>query len=164
MDFRDIEQLKEEGFTGFKPMKELFVDSSSIPKDKGVYMVLNLSNKKDFLTIGTGGHFNGKDPNISLAELENNWVDNTVVIYIGKAGKDGTSATLQSRLKQYFRFGQGKNVGHRGGRLIWQLKNSADLIVCWKTLPDEDPRTIEKELIKQFLERFSKRPFANLAN
>jgi hypothetical protein len=92
------------------------------------------------------------------------WVDDTIVVYIGKAGKDGSSATLQSRLRQYFGFGQGKNVGHWGGRLIWQLKNSADLVVCWKALPTADPRTVEAELIQDFASKFSNRPFANLAD
>jgi len=91
-------------------------------------------------------------------------VDDTIVVYIGKAGKDGSSATLQSRLRQYFGFGQGKNVGHWGGRFIWQLKNSADLVVCWKALPTTDPRTVEADLIQDFVSKFSQRPFANLAN
>jgi hypothetical protein len=164
MDFNDIEQIKKAGFTGFKKMSELFSDSSSIPKIKGVYFVLHTDKKAEFLTVGTGGFFKGKNPNVSIAELKSNWVENTIVVYIGKAGKDGSNATLQSRLKQYFSFGQGKNIGHYGGRLIWQLKNSKDLIVCWKALPTEDPRTMEADFIQQFINKFSKRPFANLAD
>ena len=164
MNFNDIELIKKAGFTGFKKMSELFFDSSTIPKIKGVYLILNMENKSDFLTIGTGGHFKGKNPNVSITELKSNWVDNTIVMYIGKAGKDGSSATLQSRLRQYFRFGQGKNVGHWGGRFIWQLKNSKDLVVCWKTLPTEDPRTCEANSIQEFVLQYSKRPFANLTN
>ncbi|MGB4205498.1 MAG: hypothetical protein WBJ84_07755 [Bacteroidales bacterium] len=164
MNFKDIEQIKKAGFTGFKTMKELFADSSAIPKIKGVYLVLNPTKKGGFLTVGTGGHFKGKNPNVSVSELEANWVDDTIVVYIGKAGKDGSSATLQSRLRQYFGFGQGKNVGHWGGRFIWQLKNSADLVVCWKALPTTDPRTVEADLIQDFVSKFSQRPFANLAN
>ncbi len=164
MNFKDIEQIKKAGFTGFKTMKELFADSSAIPKIKGVYLVLNPTKKGEFLTVGTGGHFKGKNPNVSVSELKANWVDDTIVVYIGKAGKDGSSATLQSRLRQYFGFGQGKNVGHWGGRFIWQLKNSADLVVCWKALPTTDPRTVEADLIQDFVSKFSQRPFANLAN
>ena len=108
-------------------MSELFADSSSIPKMKGVYLVLNLDNKPpEFSQVGTGGHFKGKNPNVSVGELKSNWVDKTIIVYIGKAGKDGSSATLQSRLRQYFGFGQGGNVGHYGGRLIWQLIWLAD--------------------------------------
>ena len=164
MNFKEIEEIKKEGFTGFKTMKELFRDDSAIPKMRGVYMVLNPSKEKEFLSVGTGGYFKEKNPNVSIQELENNWVANAIVVYIGKAGREGKSATLQSRLGQYFRFGQGKNVGHYGGRLIWQLKNSQDLVVCWKALPKEDPRTVEAGLIQEFVTQFSKRPFANLAD
>ncbi|MCW3170013.1 hypothetical protein OMO38_15925 [Chryseobacterium sp. 09-1422] len=165
MNFNNIEDIKKAGFTGFKKMSELFIDSSSIPKSKGVYLVLNPNfEKAEYLQIGTGGHFKGKNPNVTLDELKSNWVDNSLVVYIGKAGSETSSATLHSRLKQYFGFGQGKNIGHWGGRLIWQLKNSADLIVCWKPLPTDDPRTYENQLIKKFVSEFSKRPFANLAD
>lgn len=165
MDFNNIDEIKKAGFVGFKKMDELFLNNSSIPKIKGVYMILNSNYKKaEYLQIGTGGHFKGKNPNISVEELKSNWVDNSLVVYIGKAGSETSSATLNSRLKQYLHFGQGKNIGHWGGRLIWQLKNSADLIVCWKPLPNDDPRTYESLLIKKFVTEFSKRPFANLAN
>lgn len=158
MTFNDIDEIKKVGFTGFKKMSELFLDSSMIPDSNGVYLVLNIDNKPgEFLTVGSGGHFKGKDPNISLADLKSNWVDNTKVVYIGKA------TSLRSRLRQYFSFGQGKNIGHYGGRLIWQIKYSKDLVVCWKPLTT-DPREFEAVLIQQFVKTFSCRPFANLAN
>ena len=158
MTFNDIDEIKKAGFTGFKQMSELFLDSSMLPDNNGVYLVLNIDNKPgEFLTVGSGGHFKGKDPNISLAELKSNWVDNTKVVYIGKA------TSLRSRLRQYFSFGQGKNIGHYGGRLIWQIKYSKDLVVCWKSLTT-DPREFEADLIQQFVKTYGCRPFANLAN
>jgi len=165
MNLGGINEIKKAGFSGFRRMSELFTDSSSIPKEKGVYLVLDVSKESPtFLETGTGGSFKEKNPNIAISKLEEHWVENAIIVYIGKAGKDGNKATLRSRLKQYFRFGQGKKVGHWGGRLIWQLKNSNDLIVCWKELPLDDPRTIEAELIKQFVKIYSKRPFANLTD
>ena len=158
MTFNDIDEIKKAGFTGFKKMSELFLDSSMLPDNNGVYLVLNIDNKSgEFLTVGSGGHFKGKDPNISLADLKSNWVDNTKVVYIGKA------TSLRSRLRQYFSFGQGKNIGHYGGRLIWQIKYSKDLVVCWKSLTT-DPREFEADLIQQFVKTFGCRPFASLAN
>lgn len=126
------------------------------PKRKRGISSAQQSFKAGIRSKGTGGFFNGKDPNVSLSFLQENWVDGAKVIYIGKAG----GATLQSRLQQYFSFGQGKNVGHQGGRLIWQLANSKDLIVSWKTLPNGELREIEKILIKKFVEQFGKRPLA----
>jgi hypothetical protein len=156
MTFNDIDELKKAGFTGFKKMSELFLDSSMLPDINGVYLVLNIDNKPgEFLTVGSGGHFKGKDPNISLADLKSNWVDNTKVVYIGKA------TSLRARLRQYFSFGQGKNIGHYGGRLIWQIKYSKDLVVCWKSLTT-DPREFEADLIQQFVKTYGCRPFANL--
>lgn len=156
MTFNDIEEFKKAGFSDFKKMAELFNDSSMIPDTNGVYLVLNADNKPgEFLPIGTGGYFKGKNPNLSLAELNANWVNNTKVVYIGKA------TSLKSRLRQYFRFGQGKNVGHYGGRLIWQLIYSKELIVCWKSM-NSDPREYEAELIRQFVSVYGCRPFANL--
>ena len=89
MKFNDIDEIKKFGFSGFKPMKDLFVDNSVIPHSKGVYMVLNPTMKSEFVEIGTGGHFKGKNPNVPIAELESNWVSESIVVYIGKAGKSG---------------------------------------------------------------------------
>jgi hypothetical protein len=165
MNFNKIDEIKKAGFIGFKKMSELFIDNSFLPKEKGVYLILNPNYKKtEFLQIGSGGYFKGKNPNVSIEELKSNWVNDSLVIYIGKAGGDTSKATLYSRLKQYFSFGQGKNIGHWGGRLIWQLKNSSDLIVCWKPLLNDDPRNIERHLLKNFITKFSKRPFANLTD
>lgn len=156
MTFNNIEEFKNAGFLGFKKMSELFLDSSMLPDNNGVYLVLNTENKSgEFLTIGTGGHFKGKNPNISLVDLKSNWVENTKVVYIGKA------TSLKTRLKQYCGFGQGKNIGHYGGRLIWQLKYSKDLVVCWQSITT-DPREFEAKLIQQFITSFGCRPFANL--
>jgi hypothetical protein len=165
MDFNNVNKIKAAGFVGFKKMSELFLDTSLVPRSKGVYLILNLDSKPpQFLAVGSGPSLYKKriNPNVSISELKLNWIEKTIVIYIGKAGKIGSKATLQSRLRQYIRFGQGKDVGHYGGRLIWQLKNSDNLVVCWKELPTEDPRTFELSLITEFVSTFSSRPFANL--
>ena len=87
MSFNNVDDIKKIGFMGFKSVKDLWIDRSSIPKIKGVYLVVNPSNSKpEFMNPGVGGFFKGKDPNVSLAELENNYVENSQVIYIGKAG------------------------------------------------------------------------------
>lgn len=155
--------LKELGFHGFVTIGTLFKNSSIVPKEKGVYIILYPSAiAPKFRTIGSGGHFKGKNPNVSLQELNDNWVENTSIIYIGKAGSESGSATLYSRLKQYLDFGKGKPVGHWGGRYIWQLSLAEELIVCWKTTPEHEPSDVENYLIEYFKEQYGKRPFANL--
>lgn len=155
--------LKTNGFCGFKTIRELKNDISVVPKYRGVYVVLlPKMNEKSFLDEGTGGYFKDKDPNVSIGELEQNWIENSCILYIGKAGGANSNATLQSRLKQYMDFGSGKPVGHWGGRYIWQLKNADDLIVCWN-MTDREPSEVESEMIENFKKQHGgKRPFANL--
>jgi len=162
MDFNNNKDIMEHGFTGFVTVESLWNDKSCIPKTKGIYLVLDPNGEPDFINPGVGGFFKGKDPNVSIEELKGNFVEDSLVVYIGKAGSPTGKATLYSRLSQYLRFGQGKNVGHWGGRLIWQLKNHRNLLLCWKPTPDDDPREIEKSLISKFIIRFGKMPYANL--
>lgn len=152
------EKLKDEGFEGFISVKELKLDfdNGTIPKEEGVYHILRLSNDTPrFLQKGSGGYFKGKDPNVSIDELHSNWIDADPIVYIGKAKE------LFKRIQQYIKFGSGKAVGHRGGRYIWQLADSDDLLVCWKSVSNS--RAVEKALIADFKNSHNgKRPFANL--
>ena len=80
----------------------------------------------------------------------------------GKA-QQGKEATLRSRILQYLKFGQGKPVGHKGGRYIWQLSDAEELLFCWKPLPTDEPEDVESMLISEFKHQYAgKRPFANL--
>lgn len=161
--FQDLSKIKESGFSGFKTIAQLWNDNSCLPNERGVYMILNPDcSVKQFLPKGVGGYFKDKDPNISLSDLQGNWLDNCHVVYIGQAGGNGSASTLRGRLKQYLDFGKGKPVGHYGGRLIWQLENHKNLIVAWKVTKDKDPREEESILINDFHSYYGKLPFSNL--
>ncbi len=68
MNFKDIDDTEQNGFSGFKTVAELWIDKSSIPKTRGVYLVINPKyNKTEFINPGVGGFFKGKDPNVSIA-------------------------------------------------------------------------------------------------
>lgn len=165
MLFDDIKEMKESGFEGFETVDTLMIyECSQVPKQNGIYFVLNQGGKPSFLQKSIGGHFKGRNPTVSVNELRENWINDTLVVYIGKAGGTNSRATLQSRLKQYMQFGQGDPVGHWGGRLIWQLSNNRDLIVGWKPLPKSEPREEEKKLIRDFELSYGKMPFANLSH
>ena len=71
---------------------------------------------------------------------------------------------IERRLRQYMQFGQGKQVGHWGGRYIWQLDDSDELLVCWKVTESSIPREVEKELVRAFEKRYKKLPFAILCH
>lgn len=170
MNFNSLDNIKANGFLGFKKMSEVFKDKSAISKIKGVYLILYLDNTTpEFLEVGCGPALYKKktNPNVSIEELKSNWVNDTIVINIGKAGglnQKGVEGkeTLKSRLTTYFSFGLGNDVRHYGGRLIWQLKNSKDLVVCWKPTPEQEPRKIENNLVNEFKSIYGQRPFANL--
>ena len=128
-----------------------------IPELSGVYMVLRVSGQQpEFLEVGSGGHFKGKEPNVPVDVLKANWVKETPVLYIGKA------TSLRKRISQYLRFGQGKPVGHWGGRYIWQLADATQLLFCWMPV-DGNADAVETDMICRFRERYGCRPFANLA-
>ena len=155
------EALIDDGFEGFISVKDLWIDKSIIPRQMGVYMVLNMESNVEFINPGVGGFFKGKDPNVDIPQLKEKFV-NATVVYIGKAGGISSKATLFSRIGQYLGFGQTKNIGHYGGRYIWQLKNHENLLFCWKPLENEEPVVVEKELLSFFIQEYGKLPFANL--
>ncbi len=89
-------------------------------------------------------------------------------MYIGRAGgtaKNGRvyNSTLRTRIMQYLKFGKGKNIGHWGGRHIWQIKESNTLMIAYKILDEGNPVIEEQELINEFKSHYNGRlPFANL--
>jgi hypothetical protein len=167
--FDSIESLAAEGFRGFYPLYEVRADPNLVPKEKGIYLVLYpFHQQPEFLSIGTGGWFKGKNPNVDLATLKSKWIEGAVVLYIGQAGgeREGvlTASTLRRRVKTCVAFGQRKKKGHRGGRYIWQIRDSNKLLVCWRVSSErsEDSRKLEAKLLSEFEDHYGKLPFANL--
>jgi len=109
----------------------------------------------DFLASNPGGRFKGRDPTIDVSALEANWVDGAEVVYIGKADN------LRQRLRQFAQFGAGKPIGHWGGRLVWQLPRSSELLVAWREAPDEIPKEVETRMLAEFRAVNGQPPFAN---
>lgn len=155
--------LRQQGFEGFVRFADL--PSTSLPRGAGVYLVYRESLEPPmFLAVSCGGHYQGKDPTAPIALLQAAWVPAAHVLNIGKAalgakGKRG----LKTRLGEYRRYGEGRSVPHAGGRYIWQLDDSSQLLVAWLRTPGQDPKLIEDEFIAEFARQYSKRPFANLS-
>ena len=174
MKFGSIEDLKKAGFKGFVPVSQLKSDGIHAYGDRqadaeldrpGVYMIVRTDDSEPvFVPEGSGGHFKGKNPNVSVGKLQANWVKDTCVVYIGKAGGRSSKATLRKRIGQYIRFGSGEPVGHWGGRYIWQLEDADNLLFCWRAVKEsEDAEELESELIADFkVQHGGFRPFANL--
>lgn len=154
----EIQMYKDNGFSGFKSVESLLNDKSVLPEDPGVYIVIrDQKTAPVFLKKGTGGFFKGEDPNVEISTLQANWVETSEIVYIGKA------TSLKKRIDQLLRFGDGKNVGHKGGRYLWQLADSRNLLIAWKATPNETPREVERRMIQEFKSAYGgMRPFANL--
>lgn len=154
----DTDKTILEGFNQGRNIAYYFDHSDEIPNCPGVYaIVYEIGKPKAFLEQGSGGRLDGREPNVSIRILEQNWVEGTQILYIGKANN------LRKRLRQYFHFGQGKPCGHWGGRFIWQLENAEELLVFWQPTPETPPEIVESLLIKRFkCLHNGKRPFANL--
>ena len=117
--------LTDAGFEGFSMFDELR-QGAATPSDNGsVYAVVRVSAVEvAFLDANPGGRFKQRDPTVAAEVLAAKWVEGSDVVYSGKADN------LRRRLKQYADFGAGKPIGHWGGRYIWQLADSAELLVA----------------------------------
>jgi hypothetical protein len=113
--------------------------------------------------MSCGGHFKGKDPTVPIASLQAAWVPTAHVLNVGKAALGASRRRgLKKRLGEYRRYGEGESIGHAGGRYIWQLKDSSNLLVAWLQTPGRDPKLVEDQFIADFAQQYGKRPFANL--
>jgi hypothetical protein len=152
--------LEDAGFEGFIPLAS--PQPAAVPKQPGVYVILRESAVPPaFLEQSIAGIFKGVDSTVEVPVLEASWVDDTPVVYIGKAGWGTKQDGIRRRLSQYRRHGAGKAVGHRGGEYIWQLADSAQLLACWKTTADDEVQPLETAMIDAFESRFGRWPFAN---
>lgn len=154
--------LEAAGFSGFCRFDELV--QYAAPQVAGVYAVVRVSvDPPQFLPTSVAGHLKDRDPSVVPELLAEAWIDGAAVLYIGKASSGGSGRRgLRTRLHEYRRHGAGERVPHWGGRYIWQLQDSADLLVAWKpALATEDAEDIESRLIASFVANYGKRPFAN---
>jgi hypothetical protein len=156
----DSGDLRAAGFVGWTTGHELRAAGfASVPSTPAVYLVYRPENTSPtFLAVNPAGHFRGKDPTIVGWALQANWVPNAHVVYIG--GSDD----VKPRLDELARYGAGEAVGHPGGRYIWQLADSAELLVAWHEITwGEAARDYERRLVKRFMDLYGGAvPFANL--
>jgi hypothetical protein len=156
----DRSDLEAAGFTGWRTWDELRrSDPREVPSAPAVYVVFRpAAGAPIFLDTNPGGWFKEKDPTVPIEVLAANWVLGTQVVYIGKAD------VADRRLNQFARFGAGEKIGHWGGRYIWQLLDSDELLVAWHAISwTELARDYEKRLLAHFaVLHGGARPFANL--
>ena len=160
----DASRLRERGFTGFHSVSHLMrTRCLEVPVERGVYVVVRDTDAPpEFRERSVGGRYRHEDPSVAVEDLAKRWVAGARVLYIGGARGPGVRSLLQQRVKRYLRFGQGKAVGHRGGRYVWQLLDHIALQIAWLTTPDADPAALAAEVLDGFSAHHGRPPFANL--
>ena len=161
--------LEAVGFVGWRTWDELRADElTAVPCKPGAYVVYRPSAAEPvFVHPSLAGWFKDQDPTVSIEELEAERVPGAHVVNIGKADfrkRRRKVEALRRRLGEFARFGAGENIGHWGGRLIWQLADSDELLIAWHAVTwAETGRQYEKRLIAHFADLHDgRRPFANL--
>lgn len=155
MDFSHA-GLAAAGYQGFVAIAEpRKMGISDVPQSHGTYCVLLPAGMQTrFLARNPGGRFKGRDPTLSQAELQAEWVEGAPVLYIGG------SSNLRRRVRQFLAFGAGRPVGHWGGRLIWQIAEAERLLLAWAASAEQ--QGTEDRLLADFETAFGRLPFANL--
>jgi hypothetical protein len=150
--------LEDRGFRGFLAVSELRVHAAQIPATPGVYAYLRDSNHPpSFLERSPAGRFRGRDPTIGVDILESRWIEGCPVVYLGQ------TSNVRGRLFERARFAAGQPVRAWGGRALWQLEDSRDLIVAWRLVSDSrTARELEQSLLAAFRLQWQRPPFANL--
>ena len=164
------EGLVAAGFEGFVSFAAL--PTSQVPAGPGVYVVLRPDAAPPvFLPENIGREIKGKRHTESVTTLEQAWLPDAEVVYIGKAdlGKarsDGAPGPrgIAQRLKEYRLHGANLGGSHRGGRYLWQLRYSNALLVAWREDTAAAAHATETEMLDDFIDQYGKLPFANLQN
>lgn len=158
--------LEQRGFLGFVPFSAL--SRAGLPDTPGVYAVLRESlDPPAFLESSAAcarpGRRGGPDRLATepVSALATNWVDAVEVVYIGKADARKHGGGLETRLKEYLLHGTGKRPKHWGGRYIWQLADHEELLVAWLETAG-DAASVESAMLKEFVRKTGRLPFANL--
>jgi hypothetical protein len=136
-------------FEGFVRISDL--PAAPVPRGPGVYVVLrDRGDGPAFTENSSAGRFKGKDPSVPMSKVESAWVPGAHVLHIGKASGGATGRRgVAKRLDEFRRHGDGQPIGHWGGRYLWQLSDSDELLVAWLEIPAE------------FVRDWTVRPFAN---
>ncbi|MDR3598834.1 hypothetical protein [Clostridium sp.] len=146
----NIKELKNKGYKGFIRIGSLKNNYSILPELSGVYLILI---PKDFIVkFLKDGTTNSGD---SINYLQNNWVKGAKILYIG------SSNNLRKHVKQLVDSRNNSVDRFPGGRHLWKLKDSLDLLISWNVIDTNECKQEKKYLLNEFMVRYSKPPFAN---
>ena len=143
-----VEELHENGY-------------KDIPTMGGVYIVKAPENFSVEITNNTTAIKNHEGKNLLynkefLEEKYSKVIDKSILYY-------GKATNLRNRISALVKYGYNECKNHRGGKALWQLKNSSKLIIEYYICDDSrNPREEEKRLIQEYKNKNNNnRPFAN---
>ena len=138
LDFKSdiLLQLGKIGFEGFIAIDCIAKHASSIPNNKGVYMILQLHPQlPDFSKLN--------ELNFTTRTCLDKWVEDAKVLYIGTSTKYNSMHNLQDSLSNMVK-SKGVKIGDMGGALINSMPKPEELLVCWKVVAGGDPKLLQK--------------------
>ncbi|MBX3195461.1 MAG: hypothetical protein KF727_10270 [Microbacteriaceae bacterium] len=155
-----IDGLRDYGFVGFVPFRTWDRSMVGAQDAEGVYAIVRSANPPSFLED------DGSKPRSrswSRSEVAARWVPRAEILYFGKAPlRTNLTDGVAKRLDEFHSHGYRTGKSHYGGRLLWQLKDAADLLVAWKLVPVGTAGLVESGLILGFVDEFGMPPFANV--
>ncbi|MAT56338.1 MAG: hypothetical protein CMF23_00040 [Ignavibacteriae bacterium] len=170
-DLINVDKIKfliDNGFINLGKIKHLLIEGLpqiSELQSSGLYAITAYENYKPSYYNHQEAIENGNVVSPwEASRLINKWVDGAEILYYGLAGAK-SSRPLKVRLNDLLKhaFGDITERGpHKGGEIIWQLKNWQDFeLWALPTGAPPEPRDKEYLLLKKFYETTGKLPFAN---
>jgi hypothetical protein len=133
---------------------------SDLPKAAGVYTVLFGGGSPEFLDKSAAGWYQNRNSSYSARIASDRWVKGATILHFGMTASRGG---LRVRIRKLVDFAAGKPVAHRGGRLLWHLRDWRSLQLRWCECPASTARALEASLIESFARLHeTRRPFANM--
>lgn len=102
-----------EKFEGFRSFADITQNPELVADEPGGYAIsLPRGFEVVFQEKGTGAWHKGKNPNVRLARLRDEWVPGANILYFGETGSGTSSRRLRTRAQLLLKFGRSEPCGH----------------------------------------------------
>lgn len=150
-------------FEGFESLEHYEKNLHEISAERGLYVIIMQEGSPiEFTEKSCAGIFGQRKPDVAIELLKEQWVSDTLILFIGQAGRKMKSCTIRKKIKKLISYGRGKKEAHFQGRYIWQIRNPFNLLLAWTVFDFDKEIPTTYELLDNFFKRHNKAPFANL--
>ena len=143
-------QLTKLGFKGFCNIEHGIKQGVTISNDRGFYIIMLLSTKKTDKLILSG----------SYIEKQSHWVDNARILYIGTSSDLEVDATISDCVKSLADL-ESMYSRTENDNILHSLIAKNELLVCWKSVSQDNLAIFKAQLIDDFRNYYGKVPFLN---